>query len=143
MEMMVAVVLASVLLCCFALCAFFASSGKGVRTAPNNAGDDDANSEVADEGPLLSANALVVRARRLKTSRDRRERLATSSGKDLSRYFKTDADTFLNRQLRGAGIRPEDVDLPPAIAGLEEEILAPPPGANERNEGFFARNNRA
>ena len=92
-----------------------------------------------DETPLLSADALVARARRLKTSPDRRERLAMSSGKDLSRYFAPVEDTALAQRLRRAGVQLDAVDLPPAVAGLEEEILAPPQDAADRNEGYFGR----
>ena len=127
--------------CCLALCAVFAWSGNGAR-APNELTKNEADNAFSDDIPLLSAKELVTRARRLKTSHDRRERLATSSGKDLSRYFMPNADTALNRRLRRAGIRPDEVDLPPAIAGLEEEILAPPQEASDRNDGFFERNNR-
>ena len=141
MEMIIVVVLGSVLLVLLLLCAIFALCVKGAQMKAQNGANAEADDALSDETPLLSSDALVLRAQRLKTSPDRRERLANSSGKDLTRYFVADADTFLNRRLRQAGIHPDDVDLPPAVAGLEEEILAPPPGANERNDGFFNRNN--
>ena len=60
-------------------------------------------------------------------------------GRDLTRYFAEVEETALAQRLRRAGLHLDDLDLPPAVAGLEEEILAPPDGGNDRNDGFFAR----
>ena len=148
MGSLTAIMMAGLLMLCVAGVVGLISSYKALRRECMALQDELREGMAAEAEEALSPlslSGLVANARRLKVSRNPIKRLSALVGRDLSPYFTParNADRGLEERLRRIGVHPDEIDLPPPVAGLEEEILAPPQEADARNEGFFARRNQA